>query len=69
MNKKMYTPPCDACGQKKVICPFSDIPAMVGFQMEDGKVINLCSDCLKKLGSMDDKEKDEFFERLGIKHE
>ena len=65
----MLTPKCAKCKQQKPIIPDSIIPAMVGFEMEDGKIINICSDCLAKLGEMKDGETDNFFEGLGEENE
>ena len=61
------TPKCKKCGKRYPIIMGDDIPAMVGFQMEDGKVYNICKRCLMELGSMDDDEREQFFDELGVK--
>lgn len=59
------TPKCDNCGNKEFIREDDELPAMLGFQTKDGKVINVCRNCLIKLGAMSDEEKAEFFKKLG----
>ena len=42
---------CNECG--KVIIPGNDengIPHGVGFEMDDGRIINVCSECIIKKG-------------------
>lgn len=67
MSEIMLTPKCMCCGERYPISPNDRLPAMVGFELEDGNVINLCRDCLMDLG----KEKaqgreDQFFKNMGI---
>lgn len=64
--QRNLTPPCSKCGKSKIIDMNAALPAMVGFQMEDGSIINLCSDCLMKLGQMNEEQKNIFFEELGV---
>ena len=61
------TPKCDKCGKRMPILPTDMTPAMVGFELEDGKVINLCRKCIMELGKAKQEGRaDEFFKELGI---
>lgn len=42
------------------------LPSGIGFQMKDGGIVNLCADCLMKVGRMDNKGKHDFFKKLGV---
>lgn len=65
------TPECDKCGERFPIKRKDALPAMVGFECEDGSVIKLCRNCIIKLGTLDEKGKEEFFKdlRIGGKNE
>ena len=45
------------------------LPNGCGFQLDNGKIINLCADCLIRLGQMDDEQKREFIDQLKGKTE
>ena len=45
------------------------LPNGCGFQLENGEFIDLCTDCLIRLGQMDDEQKREFIDRLQGKTE
>ena len=53
--RMMLTPKCDLCGERIVVPEepqtVADLfPAMIGFEFEDGTMINVCRDCMDKLG-------------------
>jgi len=60
------TPPCDKCGKRMRFGNTNGIPNMIGFETKDGKIINLCKDCIISLGTMTDEEKSRYFEELDI---
>lgn len=67
MGKTEMTPECMRCRKRLPISPNDRLPAMVGFELEDGKVINLCRDCLMKLGKAKEQgTEDRFFKQIGI---
>ena len=67
MAKVEMTPECMRCGQSFPICDNDRLPAMVGFELEDGTVINLCRYCIMDLGKAKQLgREDEFFKDLGI---
>ena len=54
---------CETCG--KEIVPGNDengLPNGVGFELEDGSLLNVCSDCIAEVGR-NPKYLDEFLER------
>ena len=59
---------CDKCKKdfSEVVDRSDGLPNGVGFELENGKVITLCADCIKDLGSRDARGKDAFFKELGI---
>lgn len=58
---------CNNCNAIIENVPRRDgLPSGVGFQMKDGGIVNLCADCLMKVGRMDDKGKHDFFKKLGV---
>lgn len=64
--KQIMTPRCKKCGERPLIIHTAEaLPTMVGFQLKNGKVINICKSCLIDLGnaqeSGDTKEWDDFF--------
>ena len=66
-NKVMLTPECKRCKNRLPIRPWDTIPAMCGFKLEDGTVINLCRNCIMDLGKAKEQGKaDEFFKELGL---
>lgn len=53
MTKKFRcTPECDRCGVRKELSYKDEIPPMVGFEFQDGKMLNLCCDCISFLGEL-----------------
>ena len=60
---------CTNCKKRKLINPFASLPSMLGFQLDDGRMIYLCTECICKVGEMDDEGKRKFFERLGVTNE
>ena len=63
--KIALTPKCMDCGERVPIGNDKDgIPNMVGFQMEDGKVINICSKCISKVGQMPEAEREKYFDDM-----
>ena len=44
-----YTPPCNMCGNRLPINYNDESPAMVGL-VKFGETINICRDCLIKIG-------------------
>lgn len=60
------TPPCDMCGKEKVIYPFASVPAMTGFQLNDGRILNICTPCMERLVTMSEEEQKKAFERMGV---
>ena len=67
MSKCMLTPECNRCKKRLPMSHFDTIPAMVGFKLEDGTVINLCKNCIMDLGRAKEQGKaDEFFKDMGI---
>ena len=61
------TPKCKKCGQRYPIIMGDELPAMVGFQLEDGKTYNICKRCLMDLGEMNEDDREKFFEEIGAK--
>ena len=58
---------CDKCGRTFVDGSHGDgIPNGVGFMLDDGRLINLCANCIIKLGKLKEEGKKKFFEDLGI---
>ena len=55
---------CTKCGKSFTLGNVGGLPNGVGFQLEDGTLINICRECLIKVGEMDDKDRDNFFEEL-----
>ena len=51
-----YTPKCDYCGQRKRLGKSGELPDMLGFMQDNGKVVNLCSDCICKIGMIAQKD-------------
>lgn len=40
------------------------LPMGVGFQLDDGTILNLCAECIKRLGEMTEQQQSQFFEKL-----
>lgn len=58
---------CNNCNSIIENVPREDgLPSGIGFQMKDGGIVNLCADCLMKVGRMDNKGKHDFFKKLGV---
>lgn len=57
---------CDKCKIKinHDIKHDDGLPMGVGFQLEDGTIINLCANCIKSLGEMTEQQQAQFFEKL-----
>ena len=63
------TPECSRCGKRLPILVTDKLPAMVGFEMEDGSVINLCRNCIMDLGrAKEHGTTDEFFKFMEDQH-
>lgn len=62
---------CDKCKKdfSEVVDRADGLPNGVGFELQNGKVITLCADCIKELGSRDRKGKNAFIKDLlkGVK--
>lgn len=46
MFKIQVTPKCTICGLVYPLYPGDDLPSMVGFETQDGNIINVCRACL-----------------------
>ena len=46
MKGIFVTPKCDICGLVYPINHNADLPAMVGFETNDGNIIKVCRDCM-----------------------
>lgn len=62
---------CDKCKNTFAAGNKADgTPNGVGFQLQDGRVINLCADCISKLGRLKETDDEDgfkaFFNELGI---
>lgn len=63
---------CDKCNNNisDTIERADGLPNGVGFQLEDGRLINICADCINKLGKLqeagDDAGLKAFFKDLDI---
>lgn len=59
---------CDKCGNiiSNKIKRADGLPNGVGFELEDGRLINLCSGCIMCLGMLNDEGKQKFFNELGV---
>lgn len=62
---------CSKCNKIIIAGNTNGLPNGVGFELEDGKVINLCQACIIKLGKLkandDKKGLDDFFRDLEAK--
>ena len=66
-ERVQMTPPCDRCHNQLPILPTDETPAMLGFRTKQGKIVNLCRNCLEELGRIVEQgEADKFLEDLGI---
>lgn len=51
MQNMKKTPKCDKCGKRYFINhPTGGVPVMLGFQLEDGSVLNYCYKCIEEIG-------------------
>lgn len=62
---------CDKCKSNFLIGNRADgTPNGMGFQLQDGRIINLCADCISALGELKEKNDEAgfkaFFNDLGI---
>lgn len=58
---------CNHCNNEFEAGTTDGLPNGVGFQLEDGKVINLCQKCIQELGSFKTEEEvSEFFTKCGL---
>ena len=64
--KMSMTPPCTKCGKRWKLGNTNGMPNMVGFGLDDGRVINICQECMIELGKLDEQGKDKFFEDMGV---
>lgn len=62
--RNRFTPKCTHCGKRYPVGNTHGIPNMVGFELENGRTINICQECLMKLGTMTKAQKDEFMLRI-----
>ena len=71
MGKIPFTPKCKRCGKRYALPTSSDgLPNMIGFQLDDGRTINLCRKCIITLGELNDAKDeaglDKFFKEIGV---
>lgn len=59
---------CDGCGKHFTYGDTNGLPNGVGFQLTNYKTIFLCQECLIKLGSLTEEEKQRFIENLKPSH-
>lgn len=64
--KTRWMPPCSKCGKRIKFGNTNGLPNGVGFVLDDGRTVNLCQDCICKLGEMSDDEKKRFFDDLEV---
>jgi hypothetical protein len=66
--KALVPATCDRCGKKIYPVNINGMPSGIAAELEDGKTITLCQDCIIRLGSIkDDKEaSDQFWKEAGI---
>jgi hypothetical protein len=62
---------CDKCKSNFLIGNRADgTPNGVGFQLQDGRIINLCADCINEIGRLkeagEEKKIKKFFEDMGV---
>lgn len=58
---------CDNCKKEFEAGNRADgLPNGIGFELQDGTLITLCAECLMELGKLDDKGKEEFFNKIGV---
>lgn len=56
---------CDSCGKNFEAGNRADgIPNGFGFVLENGKMVNVCADCIIEVGMMDSEQREEFFRGL-----
>ncbi len=60
MKNITMSPKCHICGCRTLGGTINGIPSMLGFQLRNGKVINLCYSCIVNLRSMSQEEKNAF---------
>lgn len=65
MKKMMMTPKCKKCGKRYPIGNLPNgVPAMIGFQLKDGSVMNICGNCICDVGGMTEEERDYFLNEV-----
>lgn len=63
---------CDKCNNNisDVIQRGDGLPNAIGFELEDGRVITLCADCISKLGELKERNDEAglkaFFKAIGV---
>ena len=65
MNTR-WMPPCSKCGKRIKFGNTNGLPNGVGFELEDGRMVNLCQECITKLGAMTEDEQKQFIDELKI---
>lgn len=55
---------CRGCDQEFFPGMTDGEPNGVGFQQQDGSIINLCRDCIRSLGEMDEEARRKFFHSI-----
>ena len=58
---------CNKCAMEFLFGNRPDgLPNGVGFQLEDGRMINICAECLTALGGMTLADKQKFFAEMDV---
>ena len=58
---------CNKCGREFLFGNRPDgLPNGVGFELDDGRTINICAECLTALGEMTLADKQQFFADLDV---
>lgn len=50
---------CDECGKKTHPGETNGLPNIIGFELQDGKIINICQECLIKMGEKSEQKEGE----------
>lgn len=58
---------CAKCGKSFEAGTRPDgLPNGVGFELQDGRIIKICADCITALGGMNDAQRKQFFSDIDI---
>lgn len=52
---------CRKCGKTITVGNTNGLPNGVGFQLEDGTILNVCQSCLMEVGAMSDEDREKWF--------